>query len=253
MGTRYGICKVTQHCECYSFPIHLNNHIAGPSSSSQQPRAVSDEFHFSLPANHVTVLRSSSQHPRAPLSSFKPPLPGNTASGMGFSMDNTTAHMYRHSAEVTVHESAARKRLMSEVAKLEQAFDPDHAQQLAQLSACGVAHRAFSEPAMLRDAMEPGTLDPMQDILSTAMKWQLHGGHQQTRRPRPRSLQPACHSHKVAHSHPLQIPVLDCSQQGMALCPGGFQGTPMQRRNEHVGGNSTIATTSQVTAHRCFL
>jgi len=211
-------------------PIHLSNHMAAPSSSSQQPRAALDKLHSSLPGNHVTAPGSSSQHSRGPLNTLQPSLPGNPAFGMDFNMD--LARLYRHSAEATVHESAARKALMSEVAKLEQGFSPDHAHQLAQLSAHGSALRTCSEPAMFRGVMGSGTGDPMQDILGTAMDWQLQGGQQQQpRRPPPRSMQPPC------HSHALQIPALDCSQQGMALCPGGFQGTPMQHMNELVGGD----------------
>ncbi len=210
-------------------PIHLSNHMAAPSSSSQQPRAALDKLHSSLPGNHVTASGNASQHPRGPLNTLQPSLPGNPAFGMGFGMDNSTARLYRHSAEATVHESAAHKALMSEVAKLEQGFNPDHARQLAHLSAHGSALRACSGPSMFRGAAGSGTGDPMQDILGTAMEWQLQGGQQQPRRPPPRSIQPAC------HSHALQIPALDCSQQGMALCPGGFQETPMQRMNEHVG------------------
>lgn len=211
-------------------PFHLSNNMAAPSSSSQPPRAALDKLHSSLAGHRVTASGSSSQHPRGPLNPLQPSLPGNPAFGMGFSTDNTTACLYRHSAEATVHESAARKALMSEVAKLEQGFNPDHAHQLAHLSAHGVALRTRSGPSMFRGAMESGTGDPMQDILGTAMEWQLQGGQSQPRRPPPRSMQPAC------HSHALQIPALDCSQQGTAQRPGGFQETPMQRVNEHVGG-----------------
>lgn len=211
-------------------PFHLGNHMTTPSSSSQQPRAALDKLHSSLPGNHVTASGSLSQHPRGPLNTLQPSLPGNPAFGMGFGMENTTARLYRHSAEATVHESAASKALMSEVAKLEQGLNPDHAHQLAHLSAHGMALRTSSGPSMFRGAMGSSTGDPMQDILGTAMEWQLQGGHQQPRRPPPRSMQP------TSHSLALQIPALDCSQQGIALCPGGFQGTPMQRMNEHVGG-----------------
>ncbi len=237
-------------------PIHLSNHMAAPSSSSQQPRAALEKLHSSLPGNHVTAAgsasqhprgalktmqpslpgnhvtasRSASQHPRGALNTLQPSLPGNPPFGMGFGTDNTTARMYRHSAEATMHESAACKALMSEVAKLEHGFNPDHEHHLAQLSAHGSALRACSGPSMFRGAVGSGTGDPMQDILGTAMEWQLQGGQQQPRRPPPRSMQPA------TNSHALQIPALDCSQQGMALCTGGFQETPMQRMNEHVGG-----------------
>lgn len=213
-------------------PMHLSNHMAAPSSSSQQPRAALDKLHSSLPGNHVTASGSSSQHPRGPLNTLQPSLPGNPAfaTGFGMDMDNTTARLYRHSAEATVHESAARKALMSEVAKLEQGFNPDHAHQLARLSAHGAALRTSSGPSMFTGAVGSGTGDPMQDILGTAMEWQLRGGQQQPRRPPPRSMQP------VSNSHALEIPALDCSHQGMAQCPGGFQEMPMQRMNEYVGG-----------------
>ncbi|KAA6427394.1 MAG: hypothetical protein FRX49_02058 [Trebouxia sp. A1-2] len=235
-------------------PIHLSNHMAAPSSSSQQPGAALDKLRSSLPGNHVTASGSasqypsgplntlqpclpgnrvtasgsSSQHPRGPLNTLQPSLPGNPAFGMDFGIDNTTARLYRHSAEATVHESAARKALMSEVAKLEQGFNPDHAHQLAHLSAHSSSLRTCQEGSLFGGAVGSGTGDPMQDILGTAMEWQLQGAHQQPRRVPP--MPPAC------HSHTLQIPALDCSQQGMALCPGGFQETPMQRMNEHVGG-----------------
>ncbi|DBB07234.1 hypothetical protein WJX77_004458 [Trebouxia sp. C0004] len=211
-------------------PIHLSNHMAAPSSSAQQPRAALDKLHSSLPSNHVTASGTSSQHPRGLLEALQPSLPGNPASGMGFSMDHTTARLYRHSAEATVHESAARKALMSEVAKLEQGFNPDHVHQLAHLSAHASALRTCSGPSMFRGALGSGTGDPMQDILGTAMEWQLQGGQQKPRRPPPRSMQPAC------RSHALPIPALDCSHQGMALCLGNFQETPMQSMNERVGG-----------------
>ncbi len=237
-------------------PIHLSNHMAAPSSSSQQPRAALDKLHPSLPGNHVTASGSASQHPRGALKPLQPSLPGNhmTASrsssqhsrgalntlqpslpgnppfGMGFGTDNTSARLYCHSTEATMHESAACKAIMSEVAKLEHGFNPDHETHLAHLSAHSSALRTCSGPSIFRGAVGSGTGDPMQDILGTAMEWQLQGGQQQPRRPPPRSMQPA------SYSHALQIPALDCSQQGMALCPGGFQEIPMQRMNEHVGG-----------------
>ena len=237
-------------------PIHLSSHMAAPSSSSQQPRAALDKalsslpgnhvtasgsasqhprgalkpLQSSLPGNHMTASRSSSQHPRGALNTLQPSLPGNPPFGMGFGSDNTTARLYRHSAEATLQESAVCKALLSEVAQLEQGFNPDHEQHLAHLSAHNLALRACSGASIFRGAVGSGTGDPMQDILGTAMEWQLQGGHQQPRRPPPRPMQPA------SNSHALQIPALDCSQQGMALCPGSFQEIPTQRMNEHVGG-----------------
>jgi len=58
-------------------PIHLSNHMAAPSSSSQQPRAALEKLHSSLPGNHVTAAGSASQHPRGALKTMQPSLPGN--------------------------------------------------------------------------------------------------------------------------------------------------------------------------------
>ncbi len=239
-------------------PIHLSNHMAAPGSSSQQPRAALDKLHSSLPGNHVTASgsacqhprgalqamqpslpgnhitasRSASQDPRAALNTLQPSLPGNPPFGMGFGTDNTTASLYRHSAEATMHESAACKALMSEVAKLEHGFHPDHEHHLAHLSAHSSALRTCNGPSMLRGAGGSGTGDPMQDILGTAMEWQLQGGQQQPRRPVARCMQPA------SNSHALQMPALDCTHQGMPLRPATFQQIAMQPMNEHVGGGN---------------
>lgn len=69
-----------------------------------------------------------------------------------------------------------------------------------------------------------GTDDPMQDILDSAIEWQLRGGHpQQQRKAQASLMQQASHSHQVTHTHALPIPALDCNQQGVGLSNGGFQ------------------------------
>ncbi len=64
-----------------------------------------------------------------------------------------------------------------------------------------------------------GTDDSMQDILGSAIEWQLRGGHQQQQRmPQPSLMQ-----QPVTHTHTFPIPALDRNQQGMGLSNGGFQ------------------------------
>ena len=71
---------------------------------------------------------------------------------------------------------------MSEVAKLQPGFHSNHAQQLSRLSAHGIVHRAYSDSTVFPSAMGIGTDDSMQDILDSAIEWQLRAGHQQQQR-----------------------------------------------------------------------
>ncbi len=190
--------------------------------------------------NHVTAPGSSVQQDSGPLNKVQTFLPGNAPFGVSLSTDSSTAHLRGHLAGATANESAAHKMLMSEVAKLEPRFHFNHVQQLSRLSAHGIVHRASrasSDSTVFTSAMGIGTDDSMQDILGSAIEWQLRGGHQQQqRRPQASLMQQPTHSHQVTHTHALPIPALDCNQQGMGLSNGGFQQTSMQHMNEHVGG-----------------
>ncbi len=188
-------------------PIHLGNHVTAPGSSVQQS---------SSPLNRVQSF-----------------LPGNAAFGTSSSINNLHSHL----AGATANESAARKMLMSEVAKLEPGFQPNHVQQLSRLSGHGIEHRVSCDSTLFKSVMGTGTGDSMQDILDSAIEWQLQGLHQQQqRRSQSNLMQQACLSRPYAHTLALSIPALDCSQQGMGLCGSGLQEMPMQHANEHMGG-----------------
>ena len=193
-----------------------------------------------LPAhlgNHVTAPGSSVQQSSGPLNKVQTFLPGIAPFGMSLSTDSSTGHLCGHLAGATADESAARKMLMSEVVKLEPGFHSNHAQQLSRLSAHGIVHRASSDSTLFTSAIGIGTDDSMQDILGSAIEWQLRGGHQQQqRRPQASLMQQASHSHQLTHTHALPMPALDCNQQGVGLSNGGFQHMPMQHINEQVGG-----------------
>ena len=200
-STPWGSAQSQYPSSATLLPIHFGNPTAAPGSTCQQ---------FVDP--HA--------HPSHALTSTSP-------FGMSFKPDFNTASLYRHSAGATATGSAARKSLMTEAAKAQHSFNPDHEQQLAQLSGHGGVHRAASDSALFKNALYPNTT--MEDILGTAVEWRAQGGFQQQRRPQP-SLAPMCQG-----SHALQIPALDCGQQDLGGHTIGFHKTPMSGRNELVG------------------